>query len=119
MEALSRRQACLLMGIAPLLAAGTFGGLLARPAAATEATEAALASAQEQYAAVQAQIDNLAAQQEALSLELQNTLNAMEAKQAEIDQTQAQIAQKLGISQVQVSRKEKKILIRMRERSGV
>ena len=35
------------------------------------------------------------------------------------DQTQAQIAQKLGISQVQVSRMEKKILIRMRERSGV
>ena len=34
------------------------------------------------------------------------------------DQTQAQIAQKLGISQVQVSRMEKKILIRMRERSG-
>ena len=35
------------------------------------------------------------------------------------DQTQAQIAKKLGISQVQVSRMEKKILIRMRERSGV
>ena len=34
-------------------------------------------------------------------------------------QTQAQIAKKLGISQVQVSRMEKKILIRMRERSGV
>ena len=34
------------------------------------------------------------------------------------DQTQAQIAKKLGISQVQVSRMEKKILIRMRERSG-
>ena len=96
MEALSRRQACLLMGIAPLLAAGTFGGLLAHPAAATEATEAALASAQEQYAAVQAQIDNLAAQQEALSLDLQATLNAMEAKQAEIDQTQAQIDQTIA-----------------------
>ena len=35
------------------------------------------------------------------------------------DQTQTQIAKKLGISQVQVSRMEKKILIRMRERSGV
>lgn len=93
MQTLSRRQACLFIGLAPLLAAGTLGSLAARPAKATEATEAALASAQEQYAAVQAQIDDLAAQQESLSLELQNTLNAMEAKQAEIDQTQAQIDQ--------------------------
>ncbi len=93
MEALSRRQACLLMGIAPLLAAGTFGGLLAGRAGATEATQAALASAQEQYNAVQAQIDDLAARQEALSLELQSTLDAMESKQAEIDATQARIDQ--------------------------
>lgn len=35
------------------------------------------------------------------------------------DKTQTQIARQMGISQVQVSRMEKRILIRMRERSGV
>lgn len=35
------------------------------------------------------------------------------------DKTQTQIAHQMGISQVQVSRMEKRILIRMRERSGV
>ena len=34
------------------------------------------------------------------------------------DKTQTQIARQMGISQVQVSRMEKRILIRMRERSG-
>ena len=33
-------------------------------------------------------------------------------------ETQTQIARQMGISQVQVSRMEKRILIRMRERSG-
>ena len=32
------------------------------------------------------------------------------------DKTQVEVAKKLGVSQVQVSRMEKKILVRMRER---
>lgn len=92
METLSRRQACLFMGLAPLFAAAAAKGLCeAGIARATEATEAALASAQEQYAAVQWQIDDLAARHEALSVELAATLDAMEAKRAEINQTIAQI----------------------------
>lgn len=93
METISRRQACLFIGMAPLAALAGIGLLPAGRAQAEEATAQALADAQARYAEVQAQIDELAAQQEALSLQLQETLNALEAKQAEIDQTQAQIEQ--------------------------
>ena len=84
MESISRRTACLLLALAPL----TLG---APRAHAEEATAAALAAAEEQYAAVQMQIDELAARHESLSLELAWTLDAMESKRLEIEQTQAQV----------------------------
>ena len=93
---LSRRRACLVLGGAPILAAADLvlgGASRVRGAQAEEATAAALASAEEQYAAVQAQIDDLAWQQEQLSGELSDTLDAMEAKNNEIAGTQAQIEQ--------------------------
>ena len=106
---LSRRQACLLLAGAPLLASGfvralaasgvgvgagaigAAGGLGTGVALAEEGTAAALASAQEQYAQVQAQIDDLAAQQQQLSIDLDATLSAMETKRGEIDQTTADV----------------------------
>lgn len=87
MNAMTRRQACLLFGSVPLLGAGSI--LHARTAHADEATAAALAAAEEEYAAVQARIDELAAEHEYLSIELANTLGAIEAKRAEIANTQA------------------------------
>ena len=58
---------------------------------AEEATAAALADAQAQYEAVQAQIDELAWEYQQLSQELDATLGDIEAKNAEIAQTQDQI----------------------------
>lgn len=89
----TRRQACLAL-LAPLAAAGACAlSRTPEAARASEATAQALASAQERYAQVQAQIDDLAWQQEQLSIELSGTLDAMEAKQAQIAATQAQIEQ--------------------------
>lgn len=85
MESISRRSACLLLALAPL----SLGAAVR--AHAEEATAAALAAAQEQYAAVQVQIDELAARHESLSIELAGTLDAMETKRLEIEQTQAQV----------------------------
>ena len=96
-RSLSRRRALLLFGAAPLVAAGVVHRLVspldsgARVAVAEEATAAALSSAQERYAQVQAQIDDLAWQQQQLSIELDATLSAIEVKRGEIDQTTADI----------------------------
>ena len=87
----SRRQACLLIGAAPLALGAVASSLAPVQARAEEATLAALESAQEQYWAVEAQLNELAAQQEWLSIELSHTMDAMEAKRAEIAQTQADI----------------------------
>ena len=105
MTSITRRHACLLIAGAPLAAVSATGLTSARPhalarllsparllaprsALAEEGTAAALASAQEQQAQVQAQIDDIAAQQTALSQELDATLSSMEAKRGEIAQTQ-------------------------------
>ena len=86
MESISRRQMCLLLAGVPLLAAAGARGRAARADTASD-----LAAAQDQQAQVQAQIDDIAAQQSQLSLELDSTMGAIEAKQGEIDQTQADI----------------------------
>ncbi len=91
MNIVSRRKACQILSIAPLLAGGLLAAASPRIAQAEEATAAALAAAEEQYAAVQVRIDELAAEHEALSYELAATLDAMEAKRGEIDATQALI----------------------------
>lgn len=91
MDALTRKQACLLVGAAPLLLAGAVRSMVAAQAHAEEATAQALASAQEQYNQVQAQIDELAAQQQELSIQLDATLGSIEDTQVQIDDTQAQI----------------------------
>lgn len=103
MQTLTRRSACQLMGRSALLAVGAACGLAAcglgvcagtrtRQVHAEEATAAALADAQARYEAVQAEINDLAWQQEQASIALAETLDAMEAKQAEIAATQEQIA---------------------------
>ena len=73
MESISRRQLCLLLAGAPLLAAA---GSLGRTARADTASD--LAAAEDQQAQVQAQIDDIAAQQSELSLELDSTMGAIE-----------------------------------------
>ena len=85
MESISRRQMCLLLACLPLAAAGPLG----RTARADTASD--LAAAEDQQAQVQAQIDDIAAQQSELSLELDSTMGAIESKQGEIDQTKADI----------------------------
>lgn len=62
------------------------GSLLDTPTAQAD-TASALASAQAQYWAVQAQIDELAAAAEAVNTELSWTLEAIEVKQGEIEYT--------------------------------
>ena len=102
--AVTRRHACG-MGLAVLIGAigaAVLPDLGAQPAQAEEATAIALASAQEQYAAVQGQLDDLAWQYEQKSIELAETMGALEAKQGEIDATQGQIdATQLQIEQTQ------------------
>ena len=100
MHTISRRHACQLIAAAPLAAGALVGAAAAvlagltgaKPAQAEEATLAALESAQEQYWAVEAQLNELAAQQEWLSIELANTLVAMDTKRAEIAATQQAIS---------------------------
>lgn len=97
MNAISRRHACQLITATSFALAGAASAALAGLTGATrahgeEATLAALESAQEQYWAVEAQLNELAAQQEWVSIELSNTMGAMEAKQAEITATQESIA---------------------------
>ncbi len=96
MDTISRRQACVLLGAASLASVAAAGKALTSAvstAQAEEATLAALGAAQEQYAAVQAQIDQLAAEAEALNIELSNTLDAIEIKSNEIEITKAAVAQ--------------------------
>lgn len=94
---ISRRSMCKYLALGSLGVIGTaiedrlFRG--AHQAWATEETAAALASAQEQYEQVQAQIDDLSYQYEQMSIQLSDTMDQMEAKQAEIDSTQASIDQ--------------------------
>ena len=89
MDAITRREACCLLCCIPPFAIAPLLGI--REARAEEATAAALAAAEEQYAAVQVRIDELAAEHEALSFELAATLDAMEAKRGEIEATQTLI----------------------------
>ena len=89
MNAITRREACCLLCCIPPFAIAPLLGI--REARAEEATAAALAAAEEQYAAVQVRIDELAAEHEALSFELAATLDAMEAKRGEIEATQTLI----------------------------
>ena len=89
MALLSRRQFATLASCAAVL--GCCAGLSPRTSCAEEATAAALADAQAQYEAVQAQIDELAWEYQQLSQELDATLGAIEAKNIEIGQTQEQI----------------------------
>ncbi len=96
MDTISRRQACALLGAASLASIAAAGKALTSgiaTAQAEESTLAALGAAQEQYAAVQAQIDQLAAEAEALNIELSNTLDAIEVKNGEIETTKAALAQ--------------------------
>ena len=89
MALLSRRQFATLASCAAVL--GCCAGLSPRTSCAEEATAAALADAQAQYEAVQAQIDELTWEYQQLSQELDATLGAIEAKNIEIGQTQEQI----------------------------
>lgn len=63
-------------------------------ARATQETLDALASAEEQQAAVQAQLDALGAEFEALSIKQDETISQIEAVQVEIDATQVEIENK-------------------------
>ncbi len=85
---LTRRQLGL---VAASLAASASLRRLPHIAHGEEATAEALAQAQAQYEAVQAQIDELAFEYEVMSQELDETLGSIEAKNAEIAQTKAEI----------------------------
>ena len=96
MDLVTRRQACHL--IAQRLAAASglacLAGTMAHSAlpgiaSGEEATAQALAQAQADYETLQARIDELAAVQQDLSLQLDATLADLEAKQAQVDAQQA------------------------------
>lgn len=94
MQTITRRTACLLAAVGAACGMGALAAGLSAPRTgrAEEATAAALADAQARYEQVQAQIDDLAWQQQQASIALSETLDAMEYKQAEIVATQEQIA---------------------------
>lgn len=93
-DQVSRRAA--LKGLLGLAGAAVLFGL-PRPALAAEATQEtldALAEAQAEYDAVQAQLDEIASQFQALTVQQSQTLDQIESVQLEIDDTQSQIDEK-------------------------
>lgn len=94
MQQITRRALCRCGALGLLAAAGAMciqASLLPQQAQAEEATAAALASAQAQYEAVQAQLNQLASEVSAMSIELAQTQDSIESKQIEINDTRAQV----------------------------
>lgn len=93
-DQVSRRAA--LKGLLGLAGAAVLFGMprQARAAEATQETLDALAEAQAEYDAVQAQLDEIASQFQALTVQQSQTLDQIESVQLEIDDTQSQIDEK-------------------------
>lgn len=93
-DQVSRRAA--LKGLLGLAGAAVLFGLprQAQAAEATQETLDALAEAQAEYDAVQAQLDEIASQFQALTVQQSQTLDQIESVQLEIDDTQSQIDEK-------------------------